>query len=79
MTDSPATTCIDEAAILVAAQPGGADRLRARHRRRANGLCTGCGSAHVRWPCVQVIIADRADQVEVRNTEPMDTDRTGRA
>lgn len=52
MTDSPAATCVDEAAILVAAQPGGADRLgaapppsrRMLHRMRTPPVSDGRAS-----------------------------------
>jgi len=55
-------SCIDEAALFVAAQDGAVDRIRAAHRPRSDGRCHACG-ADTRWPCVQVVIADRAEQL----------------
>ncbi|MCY7344035.1 MAG: hypothetical protein LH603_19910 [Pseudonocardia sp.] len=75
MTDPGRTTCIDEAAILVATQPGAAARLRARHRSRGDGCCTGCGPTLVPWPCVHITIADRADHLKPRPTDHPATPR----
>jgi hypothetical protein len=60
VTRPPEQTCLDPAAILVASDVGAVDRLRARHRPRADGACAGCGPGLVRWPCVHVTIAERA-------------------
>ena len=56
-------SCVEEAAILVAADAGAAQRLRDRHRPRPDGFCGGCGIAQVRWPCVHIVIAERAARI----------------
>ena len=44
------------AALFIAAQPGGVDRLLSEHRPDEHGLCRGCtrpgtGVPHMQWPC----------------------------
>lgn len=46
-----------EAVAFVAAQPGGADRLRRLHRPRPNGLCGGHVATPTPWPCSAAVIA----------------------
>jgi hypothetical protein len=54
---------IVSAAWFVANQPGGAARLFDRHWVREDGDCNGCGVYRpVRWPCVLIYIARRAEE-----------------
>lgn len=58
-------TTLTEAARFIAAQPGGADRLLAKHRPDANGRCCGCstpgtGTPDKRWPCSIFTLATNA-------------------
>lgn len=64
MSPSVTTDVLDEAALLVAGQPGAAQRIRSRHRRRMDTSCSGCGD-HVRtgWPCVLIAIAHLSDTI----------------
>ena len=55
---------IDATARFAAAEPGWIERVRAQHTRRGDGSCAGCGSYRmVRWPCVLIDIAGRAEQL----------------
>jgi len=55
---------IDSAVRFAVQQPGWADRVMRDHRRGADGSCTGCGGYRlVRWPCVLIHIAVRAQQL----------------
>jgi hypothetical protein len=54
-----------EAAIrFVAGQPGGARRILLQHHRRADGMCAGCLTVPVSWPCVVGVIATKALSLE---------------
>jgi hypothetical protein len=54
-----------EAAIrFVAGQPGGARRILLQHHRRADGMCAGCLTVPVAWPCVVGVIATKALSLE---------------
>jgi len=54
-----------EAAIrFVAGQPGGARRILLEHHRRADGMCAGCLTVPVAWPCVVGVIATKALPLE---------------
>ena len=54
-----------EAAIrFVAGQPGGARRILLQHHRRADGMCAGCLTVPVAWPCVVGVIAPKALSLE---------------
>lgn len=48
------------AVAFMAAQPGGAERTLAVHRRRADGYCTGCMHTLTHWPCTVARIARSA-------------------
>ncbi|MGH3565312.1 MAG: hypothetical protein ACRDRH_04625 [Pseudonocardia sp.] len=50
-------SCIAEAITVVAAQPGGVERILATHRRRSDGRCTGCAHTLTKWPCTVAGIA----------------------
>jgi hypothetical protein len=54
------SACIVEAATLVAANTGAAERLLAAHHPKPDGRCHGCGSHLIHWPCVLVAIAHQA-------------------
>lgn len=56
----PWTGAVGAAVEFVAAQPDGPARLLAHHVRRDDGLCAGCATGPVRWPCVAATIADAA-------------------
>lgn len=45
------------AVAFMAAQPGGAQRTLALHRRRPDGYCAGCVHTLSRWPCTVARIA----------------------
>jgi hypothetical protein len=45
------------AVAFMAAQPGGAERTLALHRRRPDGYCTGCVHTLSHWPCTVARIA----------------------
>jgi len=54
-----------EAAIrFVAGQPGGARRILLQHHRRVDGMCAGCLTVPVAWPCVVGVIATKALPLE---------------
>jgi hypothetical protein len=54
-----------EAAIrFVAGQQGGARRILLQHHRRADGMCAGCLTVPVSWPCVVGVIATKALSLE---------------
>jgi hypothetical protein len=54
-----------EAAIrFVAGQPGGARRILLDHHRRGDGMCAGCLTVPVAWPCVVGVIATKALSLE---------------
>jgi hypothetical protein len=54
-----------EAAIrFVAGQPGGARRILLDHHRRDDGMCAGCLTVPVSWPCVVGVIATKALSLE---------------
>jgi hypothetical protein len=54
-----------EAAIrFVAGQPGGARRILIDHHRRDDGMCAGCLTVPVSWPCVVGVIATKALSLE---------------
>jgi hypothetical protein len=62
--DSGVTT-LTEAVRFIAAQPGGADRLLARHQPDKHGRCRGCttpgtGTPDKRWPCSIFTLATNA-------------------
>jgi hypothetical protein len=52
--------CINVAAIFMAAEPGGVERVLKAHRRQRDGWCSGCICRPVRWPCPAAHIALRA-------------------
>lgn len=57
---------ITTAAEFVLGQEGWVDRTRARHVPDRDGACAGCPARlRPRWPCVQIAIADRADELHV--------------
>jgi hypothetical protein len=59
----PAAVSVIEAAIrFVAAQPDGAERVLGVHRRGGNGICIGCATTLVRWPCAAGKIAIEAQR-----------------
>ena len=56
-------TCIGQAARLVMANSGAAERLLLAHRPTTSGHCAGCGQALIRWPCPLVTIARAAQDL----------------
>ena len=63
MNGPPDRDAFDAAVSFATAQPGWTARVGARHTPRPDGSCAGCGSYRlVRWPCVLVHIARRAEQ-----------------
>ena len=55
---------IEAAARFAAEQLGWIERVRGQHTGRGDGSCAGCGSYRfVRWPCVLIDIAGRAEQL----------------
>ena len=63
-TTRAGTSCIEEAALLVAGQMGAPERIRRLHRARDDGSCRGCGDVQrTRWPCVVVAIAALSDSL----------------
>jgi hypothetical protein len=66
MSDGPevgGNSCIVEAARLITANRGEAERLLIVHRRSADGRCAGCGRSIARWPCAFVAIARAAQDL----------------
>jgi hypothetical protein len=57
-------TAVDAAIRFVAGQPGGARRILLHHHRRADGMCAGCLTVPVTWPCVVGVIATKALSLE---------------
>jgi len=57
-----AVSVIEVAVRFVASQPGGAGRILTIHYRRPNGICAGCSTTPVRWPCAAARIATDAVQ-----------------
>ena len=57
---------ITTAAEFVLGQAGWIDRTRARHVPDGDGECAGCPARlRPQWPCVQIAIADRAEELLV--------------
>lgn len=54
---------IEEAAKLLARQPGASKRALAVHHRRPDGRCNGCYTTLVWWPCVLAAIALRTEEI----------------
>jgi hypothetical protein len=65
-SDEVRRTCIDVAVTFVAAQPGGARRVLARHRRLPDGTCGGCVGTAAPWPCTAATVA----RLAARSAEP---------
>lgn len=61
-----AESVIDIAVQFVAMQVGGWERTLARHQPLPCGLCGGCSSRPVRWPCSVAVIARKARERQVR-------------
>ena len=57
-------TAVEAAIRFVAGQPGGARRILLQHHRRADGMCAGCLTVPVAWPCVVGVIATKALSLE---------------
>lgn len=55
--------CITVAAIFMAAEPGGVQRVLGVHRRQSDGWCSGCVYRPARWPCPAAHIALRAERL----------------
>ena len=53
----PVDSVIDIAVRFVADQPGGVDRMLARHYLLPDGLCAGCVTNLTRWPCFAANLA----------------------
>jgi hypothetical protein len=51
---------VEAAIVFVAEQPGGARRILLEHHRRDDGMCAGCLTVPVPWPCVVGVIATKA-------------------
>lgn len=60
IVDVPRPSVIEAAVRFVVAQPGGAQKILTVHRRRNNGLCAGCSTNPVKWPCSVGVIATEA-------------------
>jgi hypothetical protein len=56
------TTAVEFAALFVAAQKGGAERILQRHYPTPNGLCAGCLATPTDYPCQAARIAEVAQQ-----------------
>lgn len=61
--DPDRADCIAEAARYLATEPAAVERAVARHRRRADGTCTGCGPTLEDWPCATASIARLAREI----------------
>jgi hypothetical protein len=70
-SSSDAETVIDVAVWFVATQVGGWERTLARHQPLPSGLCGGCSSRPVRWPCSVASIADKARERQARGRAGM--------
>lgn len=57
-------SAVDAAIRFVALQPGGARRILFEHHRREDGMCAGCLTVPVTWPCVVGVIATKALSLE---------------
>jgi hypothetical protein len=57
-------SAVDAAIRFVAGQPGGARRILLEHHRRDDGMCAGCLTVPVPWPCVVGVIATKALSLE---------------
>lgn len=57
-------SAVDAAIRFVALQPGGARRILLEHHRREDGMCAGCLTVPVAWPCVVGVIATKALSLE---------------
>ncbi len=60
---SSVAECIDQAARLVARNPGAAQRLLVAHRPDRLGRCSGCGQHPPQWPCALVAVGVRAREL----------------
>jgi hypothetical protein len=58
--DGCGRSAVDAAIRFVAGQPGGARRILLEHHRREDGMCAGCLTVPVPWPCVVGVIATKA-------------------
>ncbi|MHA6783162.1 hypothetical protein ACVGOW_19510 [Pseudonocardia saturnea] len=65
----PADSVLVLAARLIGADAGSVRRVRAKHRRRADGHCTSCGTTSGPWPCFVLSAAVEADRLAGRATE----------
>ncbi len=63
-------TAVESAALFVAAQQGGAERLLRLHRPQPNGLCGGCLATPTDHPCQVARIAERAMRLSTDPTRP---------
>ncbi|MBC8090490.1 MAG: hypothetical protein H7Y15_00785 [Pseudonocardia sp.] len=61
--------CSDQAARLVARNPGAAQRLLAAHPPDRRGRCSGCGHKPPQWPCALVAVAERARELLAGSVE----------
>lgn len=69
--DEP-TSVIDVAVRFIAAEPGGIERMLARHRRLPDGVCAGCLTHATAWPCVAADLALMARQHQQQDRPPHD-------
>lgn len=61
---APSADPTEVAARFAAEEQGWADRVFAQHTALPSGDCAGCGCyRRVRWPCVQIRIAERVREI----------------
>jgi len=64
VADDPSAAVVEAVAWFVADEPGWIERTLSRCVPRASGDCESCGAYRpVRWPCLQVWIARRAQEI----------------
>jgi len=71
----PTADVIETAARWAVTQSGWIQRVLDGHTERCDvGHCAGCGTYRpTRWPCVLVVIAHRAQQLEREFIQPEET------
>lgn len=66
MTGDPCQSGFEAAAVFVAQQADGPERVLTQHRRRPDGCCAGCTGTPTPWPCTAAAIATAAARLASR-------------
>lgn len=67
----PRSSGFAAAVDFVSEQPGGAQKLLDRHRRRSDGNCSCCVGRSTPWPCTAAVIAQLADRATATSGQPL--------